>query len=197
MARITVTRMSGTEEFREQGTGRVATVQEFWQWACSEIGGNTMRGRVAEFLVARSLGLDGGHRSEWAPADIVTLEGREIEVKSASYAQVWEQREPSVISFAIARTHRWEAQTGASDPIARRQAQVYVFAVLGQPDAPAADPLSLDDWEFFVIPTQRLDDAVGEQKTITLSALLRLEPVRVRYGSLAATLVRVLGADGA
>jgi hypothetical protein len=48
--------------------------------------GNANRGRLAEYIVARALGLGVGDvRNEWDVVDLVTSTGTKIEVKSAAY----------------------------------------------------------------------------------------------------------------
>ncbi|NCL77249.1 hypothetical protein AIIKEEIJ_04739 [Rhodococcus sp. YH1] len=46
-------------------------------------------------------------------------------------------------------------------------------------DKATADPLDVGQWQFYVTSTRRLDETVGEQKRISLAALLqRVHPVR-------------------
>jgi hypothetical protein len=56
-----------------------------------------------------------------------------IEVKSAAYLQTWAQKTLSVISFDIAPTWFWEATTNELATEARRQADLYGFALLAVP----------------------------------------------------------------
>ena len=63
--------------------------------------------------------------------------------------------------------------------------EVYVFCLLAHRDKVTVDPLDLDQWRFFVLPRATLDRELGEQKTLSLSTLLRLEPREVGYGELA------------
>jgi hypothetical protein len=178
-------RLTGDEPFHAAAGSAGFAVRDFWRWAASELAGNTLRGVLAEFLVARSMGLDAGFRTEWASTDLVSPEGIRIEVKSAAYAQVWAQKKPSAITFGIAPTRGWDAGTGKYDTAVRRQADVYVFAILGRPDTPAVDPLDLDSWEFLVLATHLLDERRPTQKTIALAPLLQLGPDRVRFPGLA------------
>jgi hypothetical protein len=45
-------------------------------------------------------------------------------------------------------------------------------------------PLKLDQWEFYVLSTNRLNNLVGEQKTITLASLLKLSPLKASFAEL-------------
>ncbi len=80
---------------------------------------------------------------------------------------------------------------------ANGQADVYVFALLAHADKATIDPLDLDQWTFYVMPTARLNAAVGPQKTISLSALLRLEPAKGAYSDLPDLVRRAAEAVGA
>lgn len=51
--------------------------------------------------------------------------------------------------------------------------------------------LDLDYWDFYVLPTSVLDEKVPEQKTITLSSLLKLEPVKTDFAGLPAAVESV------
>jgi hypothetical protein len=49
---------------------------------------NTTRGRLADFIIAKALGVDtSGVREEWAAFDLISPEGTQVEVKSADYIQ--------------------------------------------------------------------------------------------------------------
>ena len=116
---------------------------------------------VAEYLVARALGLANGAgvRVEWDRYDLRTASGAAVEVKSAAYFQSWAQSRESVIEFDIAPTLGWNASTNAYEATSRRQADVYVFALLSHRDKPTLDPLNVNHWSFFVLSTSALDKA--------------------------------------
>ena len=107
-------RRTGTEHFYEADTNSTVSLVDFWQWAYSDLLSNTNRGRLAEFIVARALGLGlAGVRTEWDAIDLVTSAGVKVEVKSAAYVQSWFQKKPSSITFCVsARTCPWPAGRG-------------------------------------------------------------------------------------
>jgi hypothetical protein len=155
---LAATRKSGAEAFVRAGAPLGFDLVSFWQWVASDLVSNTARGLVAEYVVARALGLAAdGVREEWAPFDLRTLAGVTVEVKSGAYLQSWHQRKPSPIRFQIPRTLAWNAATNTQESVAVRQAQVYVFAVLVHAEKASLDPLNLDQWEFYVVPTRELD----------------------------------------
>lgn len=61
---------------------------------------------------------------------------------------------------------------------------------LNEKDSEKADPLQLERWEFYVLPTSRLDESCGEQKTISLASLLKLNPLKTDYHSIEAAVIR-------
>ena len=133
---------------------------------------NTIRGVLAEFIVARAVGAPTvGTRDPWATFDLETPEGIKIEVKSSSYLQSWAQDRLSGINFGIAPSYAWNPEIGDFEGEPKRHADVYVFALLAHKDQPTIDPMDLDQWEFYVLPTAVLDKHLGNQKTIILSRL--------------------------
>jgi len=78
----------------------------------------------------------------------------------------------------------WDAETGESGIERRRNADVYVFALLKHQDKATLNPLNVDQWEFYVLPTAVLDERVPTQKRIGLVTLLRLEPHRAEFEQL-------------
>ena len=139
---------------------------------------------LAEFLVAKALKLDIGIRDEWDKYDLETKNGWTIEVKSAAYLQSWHQEKLSPITFGIAPTQGWNPDTGEFDPDTKRQANLYIFCLLATQDQSKLDPMNLDQWIFYALPTSELNEHMPTQKTISLSSLLKLNPAECRFGKL-------------
>jgi hypothetical protein len=180
---LVIARRSGGEPIRAQGE-TVGRLGDFWSWACSDLANNTMRGVLAEYLVATALGAATGTRTEWDTVDIRTPEKWRVEVKSAAYLQSWAQSQPSDISFSIAPASGWDAQTGTASAEVLRRSDVYVFCLLSHQDKQTLDPLDLDQWTFYVLPTRVLDERCAVQKTIRLSSLKRLSPLETDFTGL-------------
>jgi hypothetical protein len=186
--RLEVSRKTGTEPFHFSGAPLGFDLLLFWQWASSDLMGNALRGIIAEYLVARALGLETGVRAEWDACDLRTPKDLRVEVKSAAYMQTWDQRGPSQISFSIAPARGWDARTNTVADTICRAADVYVFALHHHMDKPTADPLDISQWTFYVLPVTVLNERCASQKRITLSSLLRLGPAGVPFGALRATI---------
>ena len=183
-------RKTGDEPIQFKGKDTGLHLCDFWSWGFSDLLDNTLRGSYAEFIVAAALGIDFAEaRVNWEPWDLTFLGGIRVEVKSCSYLQAWEQKRPSAIQFSIRPTIRWTAADGW-DGEQRRQSDVYVFCLFTEKDPAKADPMRLDSWAFYILPTKVLDEQCGGQKTLSLSSLLRLSPVRADFVELRAAVLR-------
>ena len=80
------------------------TILEYWQWAYSGIVGNTDRGNLAEFLVAKALAIATDVRNDWADFDLTTTDKTKIEVKSSAFVQSWKQIRLYSPRFSIKKT---------------------------------------------------------------------------------------------
>lgn len=192
--RLDNVRKTGLERFHIGGREIGFNLLSFWQWSSSDLVGNTARGRIAEYIVARALGLaTDGVREEWAAFDLETPSGIKIEVKSAAYVQSWYQRRLSSIAFATPRTKAWYADTNESSKESKRQADVYVFALLSHKEKATIDPLDLGQWQFYVLPTRTLDARTRSQHSITLKSLERLCSGAVTYADLPGAVEKCAG----
>jgi len=181
---LRIERKTGKEPFHNGVHWTVFNLLDFWQWSCSDLVSNATRGRLAEYIVACDLGVNGGTRTEWDAYDLMTPSGIRVEVKSAAYLQSWHQNALSAICFDIRPTYGWDASTNTSSVERKRQADVYVFCLLKHTMKSSLDPFDLSQWEFYVLPASELDHKLPTQKSITLSSLLRLEPVRTEFGKI-------------
>ena len=76
--------------------------------------------------------------------------------------------------------------TNAMEAEVRRQADVYVFALLAHREKRTLDPLDLSQWEFFVVPARVLNARLPRQKQLSLSTLLTLKPAKCAFNELPA-----------
>jgi hypothetical protein len=187
---LIISKKTGGEQFHVDGQPLLTTVLAFWQWAASDLSSNATRGRLAEFLVAHALGCADGVRIEWDAYDVCTGSGVKIEVKSAAYLQSWAQRRPSTIIFDIRPTLSLNTDTNSCDSERKRQANVYVFALLAHRDKATLDPLNVAQWQFYVLATKILNERAPVQRTIGLPTLQRFGAQHVTFDALAETIKR-------
>lgn len=175
---------SAEEPFTATGQPPGFKLGEFWQWQGSDLLSNAQRGILAEFIVAKALGCAPPVREEWAACDATTADGIKVEVKSSANLQSWEQKRPSQIRFTIRPTRHWDYDKNSWADDAQRQAQVYVFCVFAARDKATANPVDLDQWEFYVLASSVLNERVPGQKDIGLASLLALNPRRATFATL-------------
>lgn len=172
--------LQGDEQFTEGD----ATVLDFWRFAMSDLRVNNVRGYLAEFLVARALGV-AAKRVEWDDYDVLWNDVK-VEVKSSACLQVWPQRAPSQIRFAGLRGRTWGDITRGMSVEKIYKADIYVLASLTTRDHRDYDPLDVGAWEFFVVPRSVLAelkaDSIGRATAARLAA-------PVGYDQLAAAII--------
>lgn len=169
--------LCGYEKFRFNGEDLGLNVMDYWQFQFSNL--IDYLGSVAEFLVAKALSKDDPDNANgWTLFDI-GYRGKRIEVKATSYYQSW--KESHIISehrvFSIRKTHV-DYQNSKSDMA--RQNDVYIFCLETEkpPKGESANPLNLENWTFYVVPTIVINDLFGDQKTLSLNRLKQIE----KYG---------------
>lgn len=193
LERIYPTRRTGEEPIHASGQPLSLTLLDFWRWSTSNIVSNAMRGMLAEFIVASALGIDlDGVRDEWGAFDLTTPEGITVEVKSSAFVQTWHQNKLSRIIFRTPKTRAWDPDTNQQQKESKRQAEVYVFALLAHQDKASIDPLNVDQWRFFVVPTAALNARTRSQHSITLRSLERLAGEAVSYNRLGEAVIRAV-----
>ena len=185
LGRLPVEPKTGQEELHADGEGLGSNLLSFWRWSISDLVSNVTRGRLAEFIVAKGLGIaTDGVRNEWDAYDLETEDGVKIEVKSAAYLQSWHQERLSRITFRVPKTRSWDPDSNRLENEAKRPADVYIFAVLAHRDKSTVDPLNVNQWRFYVLPTRILDERTRSQHSITLKTLERLSNGSVTFQEL-------------
>jgi hypothetical protein len=196
LCRLSVPPKRGDEFFCSDGAPLGCCLQDFWRWSVSDLVSNATRGRLAEFIVAKALGTSTeSAREEWAAFDLQTPTGIKVEVKSAAYVQSWHQKQLSSITFVTRKTRAWDPDTNVQSGDSKRQADVYVFALLAHTDKATVDPLNLDQWRFYVLPTSTLDSRTRSQHSITLKSLEGLCSESVSYADLPKAVERCIHKD--
>lgn len=178
---ININKKTGFEDLSNNGHNVETQLIEFWKWMGSDLISNSLRGIFAEFIVGLDIGVIDDIRTEWAPFDL-KYQGLCIEVKSSAYLQSWNQRSYSKIIFSIAPSSIWDSSTNQYISKKSRSSHFYVFSVLNNKNSKTIDPLKLEQWEFYIIPTYKLDKYLDNQKTISIGSLRKLEISKVKFG---------------
>lgn len=167
--------LSGWEKFRFSGTDLGLTVMDYWRFQFSNLIDNL--GFVAEFLIAQVLSKDEPDNCNGFTIFDIGYRGQRIEVKATSYWQSWkkshtisEQR-----TFSIRKTHV-DYQNSKSEK--KRQNDIYVFCVDDGRNKETSNPLNLENWTFYVVPTKVINELFDNQKTLSLNRLKQID----KYG---------------
>lgn len=172
---ITPTLKTGSEPFHQKGQSFGFNLIEFWQWSASDLITNTSRGVLAEFIVAKALGVANGVRYDWGAYDLNFAVGDKtlkIEIKSKAFLQSWEQEKLELNPlFVVKKSQQLDEEKNKYSGAPKRQADIYVLALLAEKDKSKIDPLDLAQWTFFVLPTSVLNSRERSQHSIALNSL--------------------------
>lgn len=177
----------GSESFILNQTKLPITLLNFWQWAYSNLLHNMHRGKLAEFIVKSALDIGNirttnKEQNGLEPFDLEgpiipsTQKNSRLEIKSAAFVQSWKMRHPDVAKFSIAPAIAPD-ETGDYNDNATKQRNndIYIFTLYTATD-PKQNILDLSLWEFYVLPTYKIesDSKLRKQKTISLKSIQRL-----------------------
>lgn len=172
--------LTGDEHFTFNGVTINRLLNDFWSWQASDLLSNTLRGALAEYIVATALDVDTSEcRNNWYEYDLLYGESR-IEVKSSAYLQSWEREGFSRISFTIYPARGVTSSLWDDDDI-KRHSDIYVFCLFECKDRAIANPMQLEQWRFFVVSTQTIDASLKSQRTISIPTIRSLEHIECDY----------------
>lgn len=164
--------------FKSQGSSLNISINDFFKWAFNDLLSNTLRGVLAEFIVAKALGIKTTSRVEWDAYDLI-YKNIKIEVKSSAYIQTWTEDKLAKPQFSIGLKKGWYADTNTVGEL-KRHADVYIFCLLAVKDRKSINPINTDQWQFFVVRTEELNHMLPTQKTISFNSLIntfKLKPL--------------------
>jgi len=171
--------LTGKENFELNGKSVGFNMLDFWQFAFSSI--YDIQGEIAEFIVARALGIDVPHNKElWTLYDI-DYHGVRIEVKETSYYHPWNEDGKVSQSRKFGITMANSAYEDKEKPNRyERQNDIYVFCVVNGDTRGTSNPLVLDNWDFYIVPTSVINEKCKDNKSISLKRIqqLRYSPLK-------------------
>lgn len=165
-------KLSGKEEFSYNGKNTGLNIYEYWQWHYSDI--YALHDSIAEYIVAKALGCTEPHNTgSWTLYDIEYRKLR-IEVKETSYFHSWqtdEEPKSKQRNFGINKAYS-EYQDNTST--FERQNDIYIFCLNTGETRKESNPLQLEHWEFYVVPTRVINEECGNAKTVSLSRVRKM-----------------------
>ena len=161
----------------------VLSVLDFWRFCYGALAGQSPM--IAEFLVAKALGIEKAENVMIWTAYDMTYRNMRIEVKSTEYVHPWNEESISKVrSFSIAPSYNnsWGNDVGNK---LSRQNDVYVFCLNTNQEIKNPKPLIIDFWEFYVVPTNIINQYTEknnpDQKNISLSIVKKLSGKPVNW----------------
>lgn len=176
--------MLGTEKFMCENKELDFDLKDFWSFQYSNI--YSLHGEIAEFVVARALGITEAQNSEYWTLWDITYGDVKIEVKATAYFHLWNKdgKVSKQRTFSIAKANGSYDSEIAGNSELKRQNDIYVFCLINGETMETANPLDLDNWEFYVVPTLFLDEHCGDNKKITLGRIRNFGFECVKYNNL-------------
>ena len=150
---------SGSETFTYMGKDTDMTVLEFWSWYFSDL--LDIKAKVAEYIVTKALCFEEGINTGYWTAHNIVYMGKRIELRAASYMK----------SDIDSKVH--DEYIRHID-IRVRDTDLYVFCLLPGKSKEEANPLIIDNWEFYIIPIWYIKSECADNKTITMSKVERM-----------------------
>lgn len=176
--------MNGNESFIFDGKELDYKFIDFWRFHFSNI--YDIQGRIAEFIVAKALGINESQNDQYWTLWDLTYRGKKIEVKETSYYHSFNKDG----KISKQRTFGIPKANGSYDPEVsgntefRRQNDVYIFCLNIGETKEDSYPLNLNNWEFYIVPTEIIDDKCKDNKTISLGRIKSLGFSAVRYSDI-------------
>lgn len=165
-------RLTGNEKFTLDGKATDMDILDFWRWHfCERF---DLHEKFAEYIVAKALGMtEADNVGTWTLFDILYRNTR-IEVKETAYMHAWQTDEKEKSQARIFGITKAYSQYKNQSSKFERQNDIYVFCLNTGMTRAESDPLVLEHWEFYIVPTSVINEKCGNAKTISLSRLRKI-----------------------
>lgn len=176
--------MTGKEKFSLSGKKLGFNLTDFWRFQYSNI--YSLHGEIAEFIIARALGIEEAQNSEYWTLWDITYRDVRIEVKATAYFHLWntDGKISKQRTFSIAEANgAYDSEKSGNSELCR-QNDIYVFCLINGETMETSNPLDLDNWEFYVVPTAFLNENCGRNKTISLGRIRSFGFEKIPYNQL-------------
>lgn len=154
-----------------------------------------MQDVIAEFLVEKALGIDMAQNTDyWTLYDVLYRDYR-IEVKQTGYYHPW--NENSKISklrrFGITKANSSYESNETVNKF-ERQNDIYVFCLNIGETRVDSNPMNVDNWEFYIVPTKIINEKCGDNKSIGLKRVRELSD-KIDYDKLKEKIDQIIDSD--
>lgn len=160
--------MEGNEKFTYNNKELEFGIIDFWKYKYSNIW--NMKEYIAEFLIEKALGLEKSQNTDsWTLYDIY-YRNKRIEVKETSYYHPWNENgkisNQRIFGISMANSNYENAK---EENRFERQNDLYVFCLNIGETKKESNPMDIDNWEFYIVPTNTINKLCGKNKTISLN----------------------------
>ena len=148
-------------------------ILDFWKSKYSNI--YNLQEVIAEFIVEKALGIDKAQNTDyWTLYDILYRDYR-IEVKETGYYHPWNEngKVSKQRMFSITKANS-NYETNEKENKFERQNDIYVFCLNTGMTKETSNPMKLDNWEFYIIPTSEINKQCGDNKKISLERIRKI-----------------------
>ena len=184
--------MTGKEAFSFNGETVGFDFLDFWRFHYSNV--YSLHGEIAEFVVSRALGITEAQNNEYWTLWDTTYRNKRIEVKSTAYYHLWNtnghvsrQR-----SFGITMANGSYDPEKSGNSEFCRQNDIYVFCLNTGDTGESSNPLNLNNWEFYIVPTTVINEKCGNNKTISLGRIKSLGFLAKCYDEIRAEIDKII-----
>lgn len=176
--------MTGKEKFIFRCNELDFDYYDFWKFHFSNI--YNEYGEIAEFIVAKALGINKAQNDEYWTLWDITYRERRIEVKATAYYHPWNSvgKVSNQRRFGITKANGSYDEEISGNTEKCRQNDIYVFCLNTGKTEETANPLILDNWEFYIIPTSVINRECNDNKTISLSRIKALGYFANKYNEI-------------
>lgn len=177
--------LKGDEQFTCGGCSLGFGVLDFWRFQYASL--HNQKECIAEFLIAKALEIENPYNADqWTLFDILYRNTR-IEVKQTSYYHNWnaEGKVSSKRTFGITKAN---SKYGENENSYERKNDIYVFCLNTGNTAEASNPLIMENWEFYIVPTSVINAECKDNKTVSLERVRKLASNKTDYSEIKAVI---------
>ena len=184
--------MTGKEAFLFEGEAVGFNFLDFWKFHYSNI--YDLQDKIAEFIVSKALSVNEAQNDQYWTLWDVSYRNKRIEVKETSYYHSFNQEgkvsKQRVFGITKANGSYDPAKSGNSEFC--RQNDVYVFCLNTGDTRESSNPLNLNNWEFYIVPTVVINEKCGNNKTISLGRIKSLGFSAKRYDEIRTEIDKII-----
>ncbi len=181
--------LTGKEKFIFKSVPTELNMLELWQWKYSDI--YDIQNVIAEYIIEKALGIERSQNvGSWTLFDI-EYRSKRIEVKETAYYHSWQEPGDKIsMQRAFGVTKAYSKYKDATSSF-ERQNDIYVFCLNVGFTREESNPLDLDNWEFYIVPTNIINKECGNNKTISLGKVKSLSKT-FKYDEIKSEIDRII-----